>query len=184
MVRYQGALSNLGRILNIKQIEIRVAELERKHALTALEKVELFLLKKGEKTLPRSETQFLRNEDVSSLFGYFRRLSQDAHNAGYYLEAMTLDILLIKYLVQVQWMQITDAAEVFDGKSNLKQILSKARSAGFDEALAERLERFYDNCRENKARLFTGDIRYEEIWRVFKQDPELLNDLFEFLNPS
>lgn len=184
MVRRRGFLSNLGRILDIQQIEIRVAELERKHALTALEKVELLLLKKGEKTLPRGETRFLRNEDMFSLFGYIRRLSQDAHNAGYYLEAMTLDILLIQYLVQVQWMKVADGEEVFDEKSDLRHILSKAKSVGFDGDLAARLERFYDDCRENKTRLFSGDIRYEEIWRVFKQDPKLLNDLFEFLNPS
>jgi|GEM_PF-2230134 len=182
-MQQQGFLSSLMRVLDVKQIDARIAELEQRHDLTVLEKVELLLLKKGEKQLPRAKRSILHNEDISSVFGYTRRLSQDAHKAGYYLEAMTLDLLLIKYLLQVQLMKVSDVAEVFDEKSDFNRMLSKAEKAGLDRSLMERLQTFYDNCMENKSHLFTGDIRYEELRRVFKQDPKLLNDLFEFLNP-
>lgn len=161
------------------QINRRIAELEAKKTLTDVEMNELISLKPG--TFRKGPNLFqLGVKDVEKTFRNLESLSersQNAFEAGYYLEAISLRLLLLDFLLRTYIVNKSGEPIKYDDKTTFGGMIKKAQKAGLQQELVGRLCDLNDTRIKGIHRLLLGDLAYDELKQGFKADPRLVKDV-------
>ena len=161
-----------------QQIYDRIRELESKESLTDAEMSELVSLKPGAfKKAPNFFT--LGGVDAGKAVTNVQVLSgraQQAFSNGYFIEAISLRLLMLDLLLRMYVVNKTGRPIEADDKRTFGTMIGLAKDSGLDEGLTRRLERFNSFRIKGVHRLLLGDGAYDDLRAAFEGDSTLVDD--------
>lgn len=161
-----------------EQIDNRIRELESKESLTDAEMSELVSLKPG--AFKKAPNFFsIGGVDVNKALQNLQALSGRAQKAfldGYFVEAISMRLLMLDFLLRMYVVSKTGETIEADDKLSFGAIIRLAEKSGLNADIIARLDLFNAVRIKGIHRLLLGDITYDELRAAFESDPALPDD--------
>lgn len=112
--------------------------------------------------------------NIKNVSGLFNK----AYSAGYYLEAISLRLLILDFFLRI-YIVTTGGKIRFkpDDKETFGLMIKLAEKGELEMALIKRLNDFNRKRVAGIHRLLLGDIAYDELRKALDDDPNLVQDL-------